>query len=131
MKNLGKGLVMVAMVFGMTTAMAQKEGEKVKLTPEQRVDRKVEHLDKKISLDVKQKETIKALSLKQMQERQVLREEMKAVKEKMKQQREVHQKDLRATLTPEQLVKMDELKKERRAKHAEYKKQKCKHGSKK
>lgn len=124
MKNLGKRLVMVAMVFGMTTAMAQRGGEKVNLTPEQKVDKRIEHLDKKLALDAEQKKTIKALSLQQMEEEAVLRTEMKAVKVKMKAQREIHQKDLKALLTPEQIVKMEELKEERQVKHTEYKKKK-------
>lgn len=130
MKNLGKRLVMAAMVFGMTTAMAQKGGEREKLTPEQKVDKRIEHLDKQVGLDDKQKQSVRALSLKQMEEREVLRKEMKAVKAKMKAQREVHHKDLRALLTAEQVAKMEELKKERKAKHAEHKKEKCEHGHK-
>lgn len=127
MKNLGKRLVMAAMVFGMTTAMAQKGGERERLTPEKKVDKKIEHLDKQLALDAKQKESIRSLSLKQMEERKVLRKEMQSVRAKMKTQREVHHKDLKALLTPEQVAKMEELKKERKAKHAEHRKQKCEH----
>ena len=130
MKNLGKRLVMVAMVFGMTTAMAQKGGEKVKLTPEQKIDKKIEKLDQELGLDAKQKESIKALSLKQMKERDVLKKEMKVVKEKMKVQRKGHKKELKALLTPEQVAKMEELEKEKKAKHAEQKKKKTEHKSK-
>lgn len=130
MKNLGKRLVMAAMVFGMTTAMAQKGVEREKLTPEQKVEKRIEHLDKKIGLDDKQKQSMRALSLKQMQEREVLKKEMRVVRDKMKVQREAHHKDLKALLTPEQVAKMEELKKERKAKHAEHKKEKCEHGHK-
>jgi protein CpxP len=75
MKNLIKRLVMGAMVFGMTTAMAQKGGEKVKLTPEQKIDKKIERLDKELNLDFKQKESIKASSLNQLKEREMLKKE--------------------------------------------------------
>jgi protein CpxP len=122
MKNLIKRLVMGAMVFGMTTAMAQKGGEKVKLTPEQKIDKKIERLDKELNLDFKQKESIKASSLNQLKEREMLKKEKDVIREKMKALKEAYQKDIRAVLTPEQVVKMKDLQKERHAKRIENKK---------
>jgi hypothetical protein len=124
MKKLIRNTVMVAMVFGMTTTMAQKGEEKQKLTPEQKSEKVADRMAKNLNLDAAQKASVKSISLKHAKKRHELKAEMKVLRKKMKTQKKIQHEEIRKVLTPEQIKKMEELKAKRDLKRSEKRKKK-------
>lgn len=114
-----KVLLIAALLIG-TVGMAQ-EKEKAKLTPEQKIEKKMAKLDEQLDLSDAQVAKLKAIHLDHAKAMEAKKAEMKKLKAEMKEMREAAKKEFDAELTDEQRAKMKELQEARKAKKQENK----------
>jgi len=131
-----KLILALALVVGLTTLAQEKRGPigaGDKLTPEQRTEKHLEKMTKDLSLNETQKNQIKELLVKGADERKAHQEERKerkangvkptveereAFKAKMEEKRDFMNAEMKKILTPEQFVKWEEKKEDRKEKVA-------------
>lgn len=131
MKTTLKTMLLLAGLTLATGLQAQdKKGKD--LSPEERATKKTEHLQKKLALTDAQAKKIKTYHLAHAEKMQVLRNEKegirkknKALRAKMKAEKDAHHKAVKQVLTPEQIVKLDDMKKKHHAKRKTKRKKKC------
>lgn len=134
MKNL---FIAVLLVVGITTFAQEKKqskGEREKMTSEQKVDLQVKKLTKDLALNESQVKTLRTLIQKQVEKREVKKEEISALKEKKQEERkklmaekkskmENEQADLaqemKKILTPDQFTKWEKMRAEQKEKMKE------------
>ena len=124
-----KVILALVMLVGITTWAQEKEAiksERVKLTPEQRVDLQVKRMTKDLDLNEKQISEVRALITKENEKRAAKRAEMKEKREMnarnrgeakafMEKERAAADAEMKKILTPEQYAKWDKLREERKA----------------
>lgn len=109
MKQLMKTMLMVGIfMLGISTLVqAQRSTERKPATPEQRAERRTALLKDKLLLTEDQQKEVYTATLKQEQQRNRDRDEMK-------QNREAFENDLQRILTPEQMKKYEALKEQKK-----------------
>lgn len=110
MKKIIIGLFMLAVA----TVNAQLPQGK---SPEERAEKRYARLTKELSLTAEQQTKVKQIILKNEQQRET-KKQNEATKEENKKLRQSFDEELKAVLTPEQFTKLQETRKEMRAKHA-------------
>lgn len=114
-----KLLIICTLLFSAITFAQAQEGERQMPTPEQRVQRNVDQLTKKLSLTDDQKTKVKAIYTDQMTQQAKLREEAgddrAAMRTKMMQLMTDTDTKITALLTAEQKTAFEAFKEERRA----------------
>jgi periplasmic protein CpxP/Spy len=124
-----KKLILSLAILICTVTFAQpKEGKREKLTPEQRVETILKKMTEELTLTQQQQNEIKPILMEQVKKRMQKREEMKATKENDTQTTDEQRADmkkkmiddqlemktkLKSILTPDQLKKLRENRKER------------------
>ncbi|MDR2271570.1 MAG: hypothetical protein LBF27_11760 [Sphingobacterium sp.] len=101
-------MVISSLLLATTVAFAQQRQQR---SPEEQAKMRVEHLDKLLTLNQVQKDSIYNLTLSQAQQRATLKNEggdRKANMEKFKQLQEVQATKIKSWLTPEQVKLFDE-----------------------
>lgn len=110
-----KKLIIAALLIVGVSSFAQDNNDRPqradmeKMTPEQRIERRVERVTKELNLDAKQQEQLKQLYADEAKNREAKMAEMKDKKgqgrEMMAEQRKASEEKMKAILTPEQLTK--------------------------
>ena len=97
-----------------------KEGEREKLTPEQRAEKMTERMDKELDLTDGQKAKIKEINLQAAKSQKELRDEIKKMREEIKAKHKAlmdkTSEEIEAVLNEDQLVKWGEMKGKHKAK---------------
>ena len=112
-----KNVLLFSAIMIAPLAMAQGEHHKHK-DPTERAEARTARMTEELSLTADQAEKVKQINQQHAEKMQVLhgqelpKEEKKA---KMKEIKDQHRDELRSVLTKEQIARMDELKKERKA----------------
>ena len=119
-----KILLVCTLVGGLVSgAFAQNEratrGERTERTPEQRAELRTKHMQESLALSNEQYQKVLAINLEQEKKRDEFRKEQKekmaANREQMKAHREALIKNYESVLTPEQMTKLKEDGRKRRA----------------
>lgn len=110
-----KKLIIAALLIVGVSSFAQDNNDRPqrtdmeKMTPEQRIERRVERMTKELNLDAKQQEQLKQLYADEAKNREAKMAEMKDKKgqgrEMMAEQRKASEEKMKAILTPEQFTK--------------------------
>lgn len=125
-----KVIVAVLLIVGVTTFAQEKEeksDEKVKLTPEQKINLLVKKMTRDLDLNEKQQKEYKSLIAKQVENIDAKKAELKELKGKdkkdLKAKIQVEQdaitEEIKKILTPEQYLKWEKIREERKEKMEE------------
>lgn len=124
-----KKLIIAALLIGVTSFAQEKTGQK-QLTPEQRTEKRLEHLKKDLQLNSKQEKQVKQALLDQetrvaalkankkerKEDQKLTVQEKLALKSKVNKEQETMDAKLKTILTPEQFKKWEAGKDERKEK---------------
>lgn len=94
-----------------------------KMTPEERAEKRTEHMKKELNLSEEQTKEIKALNVSHMKEMEEIRKEMKRLKAEAKAKKEAHHEKVSEVLTDEQRDKHEAKMAEHKKRHAMRKRQ--------
>lgn len=115
MKKLIKPFLMMLFIVGVTSSSFGQQ--KKPITAADRSTKTTENLTEKLSLDAKQKEAVKAITLKNELELERIQKEMKQLKLEAKAIRKKGEQDIKAVLNEEQKKKWEAIKAEKKEEH--------------
>lgn len=112
-----KIILMFAVVAIASASIFAQESKSSRKSPEERTEKIIEKMKTDLILTDDQVSKLKPVILKREQQREALRAEMNAGKEDQKKIAREAEEDLKKILTPEQMEKLKQQRKEMREKH--------------